>query len=82
DLVRAASTGVSSVSDALGRVHARTALTVEPGAPELLVGEVALVEVFALGPYLAPVFPYACALALVVLGLLRASGREAGPRRG
>lgn len=71
DLVRAASTGVSSVGDALGRVQAHSALTVQPGAPVLLEGEVALVEVSALGPYLAPAFPYACALALVVLALLR-----------
>lgn len=78
DLVRAASTGISSVGDALGRVRAHTSLQVEPGTPELLEGEVALVEVFALGPYLAPVFPFACALALVVLAVL---GRrtEGGP---
>ncbi|MFE8600872.1 apolipoprotein N-acyltransferase [Archangium violaceum] len=70
DLVRAASTGISSVGDALGRVQAHTSLRLEPGAPEVLMGEVALVELFAFGPYLAPVFPYACALALVVLALL------------
>jgi apolipoprotein N-acyltransferase len=77
DLVRAASTGVSSVGDALGRVHAHTALTVEPGKPELLEGEVALVELFALGPWVAPAWPFACALALGVLGALgyRASRR-------
>jgi apolipoprotein N-acyltransferase len=73
DLVRAASTGISSVGDALGRVQAHTSLTVEPGAPESLVGEVALVELFALGPYLAPAFPAACALALVVLAFARAN---------
>ncbi|OJH42807.1 apolipoprotein N-acyltransferase [Cystobacter ferrugineus] len=77
DLVRATSTGVSSVGDALGRVRARTSLTREPGAPEVLVGEVALVELFALGPYLAPAFPFACALALAVLALL---GRRAHSR--
>jgi apolipoprotein N-acyltransferase len=71
DLVRAASTGVSSVGDALGRVQVRTSLTLEPGAPEVLVGEVALVELFALGPYLAPAFPFGCALVLAVLALLR-----------
>ena len=76
--VRAASTGISSVGDALGRVQARTSLTREPGAPEVLVGEVALVEVFALGPSLAPAFPFACALALAVLALL---GRRAHPAR-
>lgn len=70
DLVRAASTGVSSVGDALGRVSARTSLQVEPGTPELLKGEVALVEVFSLGPYLAPVFPFVCALTLGVLAVL------------
>ncbi|HEX5754262.1 MAG TPA: apolipoprotein N-acyltransferase [Archangium sp.] len=75
DLVRAASTGVSSVGDALGRVQAHTSLQLEPGAPEVLMGEVALVELFALGPYLAPVFPYACALVLALLALLGGSRR-------
>jgi len=79
DLVRAVNTGVSSVGDALGRVRVHSSLTVEPGAPELLMGEVALVEVFALGPYLAPVFPYACALALGILGFL---ARRAMPEAG
>ncbi|MCY1080488.1 apolipoprotein N-acyltransferase [Archangium lansingense] len=76
DLVRAASTGVSSVGDALGRVQGHTSLTLEPGAPEVLAGEVALVELFAFGPFLAPAFPFLCALALVVLALLGRGARS------
>ena len=46
-MVRAASTADEfPVGDALGRVQARTSLTLEPGAPEVLMGEVALVENF------------------------------------
>jgi apolipoprotein N-acyltransferase len=76
DLVRATATGVSSVGDALGRVTARSAPMPQPGPVEVLEHEVALVELFALGPYLTPLFPWGCAL---VLGWLAWRGwRSAG----
>jgi len=71
ELIRAASTGVSSMGDALGRVTARSSLTDGPSAPEVVEGEVALLEVFALGPYVAPFFPWACGLALVGVTVTR-----------
>ena len=69
DLVRATNTGVSTVSDALGRVTRASGLhDVDPERPppvEVIVADVALVEVAALGPTTAPWFPWACALALL-----------------
>lgn len=69
DLVRATMTGVSSIGDALGRVHARSGLHAEAAPPETLLDEVALVETFALGPWAAPVFPWLCAAALAALAV-------------
>jgi apolipoprotein N-acyltransferase len=75
DLVRAMNTGVSSIGDALGRIHNETPFYETIGdnhpAPILLVGEVTLTEIFALGPYTTPFFPYACALALAILIVAR-----------
>jgi len=79
DLVRAANTGVSSFTDALGRVTARSRL-VDSGAPELLLHEVRLVEAFALGPWSIPLFPFACALALAVLALPKGRSRSRSRR--
>ncbi|MBK9033061.1 MAG: apolipoprotein N-acyltransferase [Myxococcales bacterium] len=69
DLVRASNTGVSSIGDALGRVHRRGRLVdVDPARPpgvDVLIDDVRLVDGFALGPWSVPAFPWACALALV-----------------
>jgi len=76
DLVRATATGVSSIGDALGRVHARSEQHAAAGTPETLMGEVALMDVFALSPWVSPFLPWACAVALTILalrGLLRRS---------
>lgn len=74
DLVRATTTGVSSIGDALGRVAVEGPLRPhlpqgDDRRPTLLLGDVALMESFALGPYCAPYFPYACALALAAATL-------------
>ncbi len=73
DLVRATNTGVSSVTDALGRVVTRGELRGvprdQPKPAEVFVARVRLLSTFALGPYAAPVFPYACAAALLALAL-------------
>jgi apolipoprotein N-acyltransferase len=72
DLVRATSTGVSSFGDALGRVTETSATLVSEGAeaaPDVLLQRVALLEVPALAPQVAGLFPYGCALALLGLGL-------------
>jgi apolipoprotein N-acyltransferase len=87
DLVRATNTGVSSIGDALGRVQ-RSGPLVEvprdqPGRPVTLTGEVRLLETPALGPWAAPVFPWACAaaLALAAVGAARRrQGAAAGGR--
>jgi len=75
DLVRATSTGVSSIGDALGRVHVEGPLLDPPRdrapKPALLDGDVALMEGFSLAPWGPPVFPYACALALAVVASKR-----------
>ena len=75
DLVRATNTGVSSIGDALGRIHSESPFYEMPGddhpAPILIVGEVAFMEIFALGPYTTPFFPYACALGLAILIVAR-----------
>jgi apolipoprotein N-acyltransferase len=75
DLVRATNTGVSSIGDALGRIHNETPFYEMIGDdhpdPILLVGEVAFMEIFALGPYTTPFFPYACALGLGILIVAR-----------
>ncbi|HEY3351863.1 MAG TPA: apolipoprotein N-acyltransferase [Polyangia bacterium] len=87
DLVRATNTGVSSIGDALGRVPVRGPLLAvprdEPRPATTLIGEVRLLETFALAPYAAPVFPWACALGLALAAVVewrrgrRASGRPA-----
>jgi apolipoprotein N-acyltransferase len=68
DLVRATTTGVSSIGDALGRVRVESRLVgASPGRverPDLLEGEVALVDGFALGPWGTRAFPYAVAATL------------------
>lgn len=74
DLVRATTTGVSSICDALGRVAVEGPLRPQipqgdDRRPTLLLGDVALMESFAVGPYSAPYFPYACALALAAAAL-------------
>ena len=70
DLVRATNTGVSSIGDALGRVHQRgRLLDVDPARPpgvDVLLADVRLVDAFALGPWAVPAFPWACALALAL----------------
>ena len=75
DLVRATNTGVSSIGDALGRIHNETPFYEMIGddhpAPILLVGEVALMDTFALGPYTTPFFPYVCAFCLAILIVAR-----------
>jgi len=86
DLVRATSTGVSSLGDALGRVEARSALVAETDAPAWVIGDVALLEVFAVGPHLATGFPYACALTLLLVGIcqhrsMRGSGAKGGGKK-
>ncbi len=74
DLVRATNTGVSSFGDALGRVSLegpiRDIPRDQPGEPEIFVRDVRLLDMFALGPYTVRYFPYACALALVVMLLV------------
>jgi apolipoprotein N-acyltransferase len=73
DLVRSTTTGVSSIGDALGRVTDQSELhdvsRDQPLPPEILAGDVRLLDVFALAPYTLPVFPYACAFALLVLSV-------------
>ena len=68
DLVRCTNTGVSAMVDAVGRVRLRgPQVAVAPDTPEpptLLSGEASLLDVFALGPYTAGVFPLACLLGL------------------
>jgi len=77
DLVRATNTGVSSIGDALGRIHKESPLFhVSPVAyaePTLLVGEVALMQNFSLGPYTTPFFPYGCILCLAIVTGINAS---------
>ncbi|HEY3358704.1 MAG TPA: apolipoprotein N-acyltransferase [Polyangia bacterium] len=79
DLVRATNTGVSTIGDALGRIRGASDLVEiprdQPGRPTTLAGEVRLVETFALGPYTAPVFPWACCAGLV-LAAVRARRRR------
>jgi len=74
DLVRATSTGVSSIGDALGRVRVEGPL-VDPARrsqpPDLLDGDVALVDTLSMGPYSGPAFPYACALVLAAVSWKR-----------
>lgn len=74
DLVRATSTGVSSIGDALGRIQQRgRLLDIDPAHPpgaDTLLAEVRLVEGFALGPWAVPAFPWGCALALLCAATL------------
>jgi apolipoprotein N-acyltransferase len=80
DLVRATNTGVSSLGDALGRVQEEGPLLDvprdRPEPPQLLLGDVALVDAFAVGPYGAPVFPYACAAGLAACAWVRRKRRS------
>lgn len=69
DLVRATMTGVSSIGDALGRVHARSALHAEVSPPETLLDDVALLSIPALGPMSVPVFPWLCVAFLIALAV-------------
>lgn len=73
DLVRSTNTGVSSIGDALGRVTRESelhdVLRDQPLPPEMLQADVRLLDLFALGPFTLPCFPYACALALVLLSI-------------
>lgn len=69
DFVRATATGMSSISDALGRVMQKGNL-VDPSPDtntpaEVLVDDVALLEVFALAPYVSWLFPWLCGVGLV-----------------
>lgn len=79
DLVRSTNTGVSSIGDALGRVTREGELhdvsRDQPLPPELLEADVRLLDLFALGPFTLPLFPYACAMALVLVSI-RASRRR------
>jgi len=85
DLVRATSTGVSSIGDALGRVSVEGPV-VQPrdgsaATPEILDGDVALLDIPAMGPYGGPAFPYACACALAgVVLLVRRTRHSNGTR--
>lgn len=80
DLVRATMTGVSSIGDALGRVKARSGLHADPTTPETLLADVALIETWAMGPRVAPLFPWLCAVALVILAFLGITGKVAFKR--
>jgi len=81
DFVRATATGVSSISDALGRVSQTTRLF--DGDPdskdpaEVIVGDVALMEVFALAPHFAWLFPYLCGAGLLWVGVRASNKRRA-----
>jgi apolipoprotein N-acyltransferase len=84
DLVRATNTGVSSIGDALGRVTQVGPLYgVAPNRPRpatVIVGDVALLDGFALGPFSVPVFPWVCAAALLAVAVFarrRIGGGEA-----
>ncbi len=79
DLVRATLTGVSSIGDALGRVRSETGLHENPSPPATLLGDVALMDTFALGPYSSPLFPVLCGIALAVLAI---RGRRAADEPG
>jgi apolipoprotein N-acyltransferase len=69
-LVRATDTGVSSFGDALGRIVKTGPLIdvarYQPPSPVLLVEDVPLLDIFALGPRSIPLFPYACAMSLAI----------------
>jgi apolipoprotein N-acyltransferase len=74
-LVRSTTTGVSSIHDALGRVRREGPLyRVGPEGPQapplVMLDTVARLSVPALGPYAIPVFPWVCALALLLSVLL------------
>jgi apolipoprotein N-acyltransferase len=84
DLVRATMTGESSISDALGRIQRESATDAsvpEAGrAPEVLVADVALLEIFALGPRTVRYFPWACAVGLLTsIALAVTARRRAAP---
>ncbi|MCG8419092.1 MAG: apolipoprotein N-acyltransferase [Proteobacteria bacterium] len=71
DLVRATITGVSSFSDALGRIIGQGRLVEadpeNPASHDVLVEDVALLDMVALAPYTAPLFPYGCALIVIAM---------------
>ena len=82
-LVRATMTGVSSFTDALGRVVQTGPLVDVAGpsqrsAPSLLLADAPLLSVFALGQRSIPLFPYACALALAAVVVLRLTAFSRG----
>ncbi len=74
DLVRATNTGVSAVVEATGRVQAHGPLVAGAlgSRPDVVVGDVALLETFSSGPFTVALFPYACFLLLVAVLLARA----------
>jgi len=76
DLVRATNTGVTSISDALGRVRLQGELHADQGHPQLFVGDVALLETTAAAPYTASATPWLALLTLLAL-LVRARRRLA-----
>ncbi len=78
-LVRSTNNGVSSIGDALGRVIAEAPVRDvknESDGPQTLQATIALLEIPAMGPLTAPLFPWVCGAllaALVLRGHRRAS---------
>ena len=80
DFVRATNTGVSAVIDALGRLQLESTLVAvtpeQPPPAELLTAKVALLELFALGPYSIQFFPYIClGLLIAAIGMIALRSR-------
>lgn len=69
DLVRATNTGLSTFSDAIGRVWLRgNVYEVDPNRmpePDVLVSDVRLVEIASLGPAAVAAFPWCCGAVLL-----------------
>lgn len=69
-LARATNTGVSAIVDALGRIKLEGPLvnaaknSLQP--PTLLTGDVSLMEIHTIGPYIIKFFPLICLLALLI----------------
>lgn len=74
DFARGTNTGVSAIVDALGRVQLEGPLMDvpinKPLEPILLNGEVALLDVFAFGPYAVRFFPGLCMILLIIFSAI------------